>query len=254
MRKIQHLIDQLSALLCKISNILVCDFSKLTSSSSETMRHKFSCNIDQKIESILLDGLQEIDPRISILFEGYKTIEGEDHNRRFIVDPVDGTANFQNNNKDFGISIALEQNNEIVLGMIMFPIVNEMFVAIKDEGVYLIDESERKIRVRTKNKIVKNKMFLMTRSSMLNNAAKTSILQYFIAQKLHLRCIGCVSMDMAMLACGRSQIIIYDTTKIWDIAAGELIIREAGGFILRQNDYFVATSSQRLIDEIKKIL
>lgn len=247
-------VKPIESILYKISNILIRDFNGLNGVSSETLRNKLVGNIDEKIEYILTQELQRIEPDIPILFEGYKKIEGTDEKKLFIIDPVDGTANFQNGNKDFSVSIALQNNGETVLGMVMFPVVNELFVAIKDEGVYFIDMNENKIRVKTINKMTKSRMFLMTRTSMFKSEEKFSILQHFVNHKMHLRCIGCVSMDMAMLACGRAQVIIYDTTKIWDIVAGELIIKEAGGLIYKHNDYFIAATSPRLIDEIKELL
>lgn len=248
------IVNQLTDILYKISNILVNDFNKLINQSSESGRGKFTKDIDEKIEYLLIKELQRNISEIPILFEGYKKIEGEKTNLLFIIDPVDGTANFQNNNKDFGISIALQENEKTILGMVMFPLINELFIAVENDGVYFLDLNQHAIKARTLNKIAKSKMVLMTRSSMLTDIRKFEILQHFIKQKVHLRCIGCVSMDMAMLACGRAQMIIYDTTKIWDIAAGELLIKESGGFIYRQDDYFIAASSQRLIDEIKKLL
>lgn len=250
----RSLIHQISKILHKISRILIRDFHEMSNASSEITANKFAKDIDQKIEEIILKELHYIAPDIPILFEGDKKIEAENKAMLFIIDPLDGTSNFKNNLKDFGISIALQENEITVLGLVMFPISGELFVAQKNKGCHMINENQEQIRMRAHQKISKNNLFLFTRTSMFLKPKNCQILHHFAKQKLHIRCSGCVSMDLARLACGRAHLLIFDTTKIWDIAAGELMVLEAGGFIRKHNDYFIASSSERLIEEILKFI
>ena len=135
-------------------------------------------------------------------------------NNIWIIDPIDGTINFLHGLPHFAISIALKSNNEIVSGLIFDPIKNEMFFAEKENGAFF---NNQRIRVSKKNDI--NNCLFVTGGKI----KKDTDLPY--------RNSGCASLDMAYVAAGRYDGYFQNNLNIWDIAAGIILVKEAGGII-----------------------
>jgi myo-inositol-1(or 4)-monophosphatase len=132
----------------------------------------------------------------------------------WIIDPIDGTTNFLHGVPHFAISIALKSNNEIISGLIFDPIKNEMFYAEKNNGAYF---NNKRMKV-SKKKILEECLFA--------TGGKKEI-----KSNLNTRKFGSAALDMAYVAAGRYDGYFQDHLHLWDIAAGIIIVKEAGGKI-----------------------
>ena len=174
----------------------------------------FVTNTDIKVEKILIEELTKSKKNFSILSEETGFIKNKDNKNIWIIDPIDGTSNFLHGIPHFAISIALQSENEIVSGLIFDPIKNEMFYAEKDNGSYL---NNKRIRVSKKKEI--NKCLFATNGKKFKNT------------NLHNRKSGSAALDMAYVAAGRYDGYFQENLNLWDIAAGLILIKEAGGVI-----------------------
>ena len=180
----------------------------------------FVTNADLKAESIIREELQTARPGYGLLMEESGEIEGSDKTHRWIVDPLDGTTNFMHGIPHFAISIALEREGRLVAGLIYNPVTDEMFFAEKNNGAFF---NNQRIRVSKKNKI-DDCLF----GSNLHGVKKVD---------LNLRVSGSAALDLAYVAAGRLDGFFQKKLNIWDVAAGIILIREAGGII---NDFDVS--------------
>ena len=136
----------------------------------------------------------------------------------WIIDPIDGTTNFLHGIPHFAISVALQIESEISIGLIYDPIKNEIFYAEKNCGSFF---NNNRMRVSKKSNI--DECLFATNNDGINS----------IHPKLNLRNTGCAALDLAYVGCGRFDGYFHNKINIWDIAAGKIIIEEAGG---RVND------------------
>ena len=199
----------------KASKILIRDFGEIEKLQvSKKGPSDFVTNSDLKAEKIIIDELKKARPNYSILSEENGVENNKDQNNTWIIDPIDGTINFLHGVPHFAISIALKSNNEIISGLIFDPIKNEMFFAEKENGAYF---NNHRIRVSKKNKL--DDCLFVTGGK--------------IVQKidLHYRKSGCAALDMAYVAAGRYDGYFQDNLNLWDIAAGIILIKEAGGVL-----------------------
>ena len=174
----------------------------------------FVTNTDIKVEKILIEELTKSKKNFTILSEESGFIKNKDNKNIWIIDPIDGTSNFLHGIPHFAISIALQSNNEIVSGLIFDPIKNEMFYAEKNNGSYL---NNKRIRVSKKKEL--NKCLFATNGKKFKNT------------NLHNRKSGSAALDMAYVAAGRYDGYFQENLNLWDIAAGLILIKEAGGVI-----------------------
>ena len=174
----------------------------------------FVTNTDIKVEKILIEELTKSKKNFSILSEETGFIKNKDNKNIWIIDTIDGTSNFLHGIPHFAISIALQSENEIVSGLIFDPIKNEMFYAEKNNGSYL---NNKRIRVSKKKEI--NKCLFATNGKKFKNT------------NLHNRKSGSAALDMAYVAAGRYDGYFQENLNLWDIAAGLILIKEAGGVI-----------------------
>ena len=186
---------------------------------------------DKKVEKILIDELQRARPNYSILSEEIGLIK-KDEEFKWIIDPIDGTANFLHGIPHFGISIGLEHNKEIICGIIYDPIKNEMFFAEKGNGSYLNDQ---RMRVSARSKLMDCIIFTGGPSFKSNDEDKKLSLKEYekFSSKIGtpLRKMGSASLDMAYVAAGRCDGFWQRNLNYWDIAAGIILVKEAGGFV-----------------------
>jgi myo-inositol-1(or 4)-monophosphatase len=141
-------------------------------------------------------------------------IKNKDKENTWIIDPIDGTTNFLHGIPHFAISIALMSKEELLSGLIFDPIKDEMFFAEKDKGAFL---NNQRLRVSNKNSLDEC-LF-----SSNNEGVKFS--------NLNMRCSGSASLDLAYVASGRLDGYFQNKINIWDVAAGTLMINEAGGIV-----------------------
>ena len=199
----------------KASKILIRDFGEIEKLQVSKKGPKdFVTNSDLKTEKIIIEELKKARPHYSILSEENGYDENKDLKNTWIIDPIDGTVNFLHGIPHFAISIALKTNDEIVSGLIYDPIKDEMFFAEKNNGAYF---NNHRIRVSKRNDL--NECLFVTGTRTKNEPDIT------------LRKSGCAALDMAYIASGRYDGYFQDGLNLWDIAAGIILIKEAGGII-----------------------
>ncbi len=174
----------------------------------------FVTKTDKHVEKILIDELSKIKKNFSFISEEIGKIEKKDKDNIWILDPIDGTTNFLHGIPHFAICIALESKKEIVSGLIFDPIKDEMFYAEKNKGAYL---NNKRLRVSNKNKI--------------DECLFSSNHEGVKYSDLNMRYSGCAALDLAYVASGRLDGFFHNKINLWDIAAGLLIVQEAGGTI-----------------------
>ena len=199
----------------KASKILIRDFGEIEKLQvSKKGPSDFVTNSDLKVEKIILDELIKARPNYSIISEENGIKINKDKNNTWIIDPIDGTVNFLHGIPHFAISIALKSNGEIISGLIYDPIKDEMFYAEKNNGAFI---NNRRIRVSKKND--------------LNNCLFASNGHLDEELNLPIRKTGCAALDMAYVASGRFDGYFQNNLNLWDVAAGIILIKEAGGVI-----------------------
>ena len=199
----------------KASKILIRDFGEIEKLQvSKKGPADFVTNADLKAEKIILEELKKARPNYSIISEESGVEKNKDKNNTWIVDPIDGTVNFLHGIPHFAISIALKSKDEIVSGLIFDPIKNEMFFAEKDNGAFF---NNQRIRVSKKNQI--NDCLFVTGGKIENEP------------DLPYRKTGSAALDMAYVAAGRYDGYFQYDLNLWDIAAGIIIVKEAGGVL-----------------------
>jgi len=199
----------------KASRALIRDFGEVEKLQvSIKGPNDFVSNADLKAEKIIIEELKKARPYYSIISEEEGSETNKDINNIWIIDPIDGTTNFLHGIPHFAISIALRSGDEVVSGLIYDPIKDEMFYAEKDNGAFF---NNQRIRVSKKREL----------SSCLfatGGLSKNEI-------NLPLRKSGSAALDMAYVAAGRYDGYFQNNLNLWDIAAGIIIIKEAGGMI-----------------------
>ena len=227
----------------KASKGLIRDFGELEQLQvSIKGPSDFVTNADIKAEKIIIDELTKSRKNYSILSEESGLKENKDIDNVWIIDPIDGTINFLHGVPHFAISIALKSNNEIVSGLIYDPIKDEMFYAEKNNGAYL---NNKRIRV-SKRKKIEECLFASGEIDNENIKQKTNA-------KLKTRKSGSAALDMAYVASGRYDGYFQKNLNLWDIAAGIIIVKEAGGQVndlnLKQNNNINIIASSSSINE-----
>jgi myo-inositol-1(or 4)-monophosphatase len=188
----------------------------------------FVTDIDKQSEKILLDGLARLIPEAGFIAEeGTYTHKGERFN--WIVDPIDGTTNFIHGAYPFSISIALMEQDELVIGVIYEPIHDECFSAFKDGPARLNGKTIHTSTRETLSRSLIATGFPYTDFTMLD--AYMESLRDLMGCTHGVRRLGSAAMDLAYLACGRYDGFWEYHLKPWDIAAGTIIIRQAGGMV-----------------------
>tara|TARA_B100000686_G_scaffold353823_1_gene461008 strand:- start:1700 stop:2491 length:792 start_codon:yes stop_codon:yes gene_type:complete len=221
----------------------------------------FVSTADKKVETIVIEELQKARPTYSILSEEVGEIKN-DEEFKWIIDPIDGTANFLHGIPHFCISVGLECNNEIISGIIYDPIKDEMFLAEKGNGSFV---NNQRMRVSARSN-VKNSIIFTGGPSFKSSAADRDLsfkeyMKFSSIVSIPIRKMGSASLDMAYVAAGRCDGFWQRNLNYWDIAAGIILIKEAGGFVTDfkgNNEYLknktlLATNS-KITEEMVKIL
>ena len=227
----------------KASKILIRDFGEIEKLQvSKKGPTDFVTNSDLKAEKIIIEELKKAKPHYSIISEENGFENNKDKNNTWIIDPIDGTVNFLHGVPHFAISIALKSNEEIVSGLIFDPIKNEMFYAEKNNGAYF---NNQRIRVSKKNEI--NDCLFVTGGKIRNEP------------DLPYRKSGCAALDMAYVASGRYDGYFQNDLNLWDIAAGIILVKEAGGILneidlsINKNIKIIASSADINAKLLKKL-
>ncbi len=214
----------------KASRSLIRDFGEIENLQVSTKGPgDFVSSADKRTEKILIDELQKAHPDYGIVSEEAGIINKSNKVNRWIIDPIDGTMNFLNGIPQFAISIGYEENNEIKCGVIFNPIMNEMFCAEKGNGAYLNNS-----RIRVSNKKNFDDALIVTGGPKGISKIKDKIFSEYVnvsKNVSNVRKLGSAALDMAYVACGRFDGYWQRELNYWDVAAGIIIIKEAGGFV-----------------------
>ncbi len=219
----------------------VCDLSRetgsfiqkqgkrLTPSHVESKsKNNFVTYVDKESERRLVKGLQKILPGSGFITEE-ETIRNEKKKYTWIIDPIDGTTNFIHRMPCYCISIGLysEEKDEIILGVIYEPNLDEIFYATKNGGAFM---NGKKISV-SKTKKLKDSLLVTGFPSFDHSRVEEyiSLFRHFMKESHGLRRMGSAAVDMAYTACGRFESFYEYGLNPWDIAAGAIIVKEAGG-------------------------
>jgi myo-inositol-1(or 4)-monophosphatase len=239
----------------KASRSLIRDFGELENLQvSAKGPGDFVSSADKRTEKIIIEELQKAHPEYGIITEESGIINKSNTKNRWIIDPIDGTMNFLN-----GISVGYEEDNEIKCGVIFNPIMNEMFCAEKGNGAYL---NNSRIRVSKIKKI--RDALLVTGGPKQTSKIKDKIFSEYINVSnnvSNVRKFGSAALDMAYVACGRFDGYWQRELNYWDVAAGIVILKEAGGFVdffeedagapLKKN---ILASNSNIHDELKDLI
>ena len=199
----------------KASKSVIRDFGEVENLQvSKKGPYDFVTNADLKAEKIIIDELTKGKPNFSILSEENGFKRNKDSENTWIIDPIDGTINFLHGIPHFAISIGLLSKGEIKSGLIFDPIKNEMFYAEKNNGAYF---NNHRIRVSKKNDI--NECLFATGNKVTEKIDLT------------IRKTGSAALDMAYVAAGRFDGFFQNNLNLWDIAAGIILVKEAGGIM-----------------------
>ena len=184
---------------------------------------------DKKAEKVLFEELSKARPGYGFLMEEGGAVEGSDKSHRWIIDPLDGTTNFLHGIPQFAISVGLEREGQMVAGVVYNPVTDELFLAEKGQGAFLND---RRLRVSARRDITQcvigcgiphigrpgHDTFLKEERAVMNNSSG-------------LRRMGAASLDLAYVAAGRFDGFWEVALAPWDMAAGIVLVREAGGTV-----------------------
>ncbi len=199
----------------KASKTLIRDFGEIEKLQVSTKSpSNFVTNADIRAEKIIIDELMKAKKNYSIISEEYGSKKNVDKENIWIIDPIDGTSNFLHGIPHFAISIALQSNNEIVSGLIFDPIKNELFYAEKNSGSFF---NNQRIKV-SKKKVLEECLFA--------TGGKDENINEIVTRKS-----GSAALDMAYVAAGRYDGYYQNSLNLWDIAAGIIIVKEAGGIV-----------------------
>jgi myo-inositol-1(or 4)-monophosphatase len=185
---------------------------------------------DHRAEEILHDELIRARPGYGLLMEERGEIEGADRTHRWIVDPLDGTTNFLHGIPIFAISIALEREGELVAGLIFNPATQETFTAEKGKGAYLNDRRRLRVAVRTEMgaSVIGTGIPYSGRP---DHDLFLKELRAVMAGAAGVRRMGAAALDLAWTAAGRFDGFWERNLRPWDMAAGIVVLREAGAFV-----------------------
>ncbi|MEX1147831.1 MAG: inositol monophosphatase family protein [Sphingomonadales bacterium] len=192
----------------------------------------FVSKADTKAERIVVNELTRARPGWGLLLEEGGEHKGEDTRRRWIVDPLDGTTNFLHGIPHFAISIGLEEDGEIVAGVIYQPLTDEMFWAEKGRGAFVNNHRLRVSGRRELNQsVVATGIPFAGRGDAADHDRFISEMATIMPEVAGIRRFGAAALDLAYVAAGRYDAFWESGLATWDIAAGILLVREAGGMV-----------------------
>ena len=199
----------------KASKTVIRDFGEVENLQvSKKGPYDFVTKTDKHVEKILIEELSKTKKNYSFLSEEVGKINNKDKENIWIIDPIDGTTNFLHGIPHFAICIAHQSNKEIVSGLIFDPIKDEMYYSEKNKGAFL---NNQRLRVSKKNS--------------LDDCLFSSNHEGVKFSNLNMRYSGCAALDMAYVASGRLDGFFHNKINLWDIAAGALMVKEAGGIV-----------------------
>ncbi len=205
----------------KASKTIIRDFGEVEKLQVSKKGPKdFVTKTDKQVENILIDELSKSKKNYSFLSEEIGKINNKDRENIWIIDPIDGTTNFLHGIPHFAISIALQSQSEVVSGLIFDPIKDEMYFSEKNKGAFL---NNQRLRVSSK--------------SYLDECLFSSNHEGIKFSDFNMRYSGSAALDLAYVASGRYDGYFHNKINLWDVAAGALMVKEAGGIVNDLNNF-----------------
>jgi myo-inositol-1(or 4)-monophosphatase len=224
------LLNVMTGAALKAAKGLIRDFGELENLQvSKKGPADFVSKADRRAEQTLRAELSKARPTFGLLMEETGAVAGTDTSNRWIVDPLDGTTNFLHGIPHFAISIALQRDGEPFAGVIYSPIHNEMYVAERGSGAFL---NGRRLRVSARRR-AEESLFAtgIPFLGLADHALFLRQLRSVMAVASGVRRFGSAALDLAYVAAGRYDGFWENGLNPWDIAAGIVLVREAGGFV-----------------------
>lgn len=249
--------DQLLALTNKVKDYILKEAAGFSTDNIEKKgKNDLVSYVDKTAEKMLVEGCRDILPEAGFIAEeGTSNAKGERYN--WIIDPVDGTTNFIHGVPVFAISVALQDGDDLIMGVVHELNLDECFYAIKGKGAFLNDSP---IHVSKVNDLSES---LIATGFPYQNFEKMDeyleIMKYIMQNTHGLRRLGSAAVDLVYVACGRFEAFFEYNLKPWDIAAGALIVKEAGGKVtdfsngnkfLFRGDIIAANTVHRQMQEL----
>lgn len=189
----------------------------------------FVSQADLRAEQVLRSELERARPDYGFLLEEGGEVEGKDGQHRWIIDPLDGTTNFLHGFPHFAVSLALERQGQIVAGVVFNPATDELYSAEKGAGAFLND---RRLRVAARRKLTDCVVGCGIPHLGRGDHGRFLVqLRQVMSDVVGVRRTGAAALDLAYVAAGRLDGFWEEKLSPWDMAAGILLIREAGGFV-----------------------
>lgn len=229
--------------LAKESGKIIRDNFGKIEKYEEKSRTELVTEVDKKVDEYIVKRIKEKYPEHNILIE-----ESGKHDKQsdytWVVDPLDGTHNFIYGLPMFGVSIALMHKQEVILGVIYFPMYEELYVAEKKKGAFL---NGKKIKVSKKKIKEHNVMVFDAHFGAGDKENKLRIFSNLVDYISKVRVFGCATLNLVYVASGKADLGFLINTHSWDFAAGVLIVEEAGGKVtdLKGNKWTI--DSERLV-------
>jgi myo-inositol-1(or 4)-monophosphatase len=223
-----ELIPTISKLIETAGNILIKKINSV-SGIREKNKHDYVSDVDQYIEKYLQDNLAELFPEIEFMGEE-QTKTGQDFQKlHWVVDPLDGTTNYLHRFPVYTISVALKKDRDVLLGIVYNPVTHCLYHAVKEQGAF---KDGKPIQVSSRNRFTGGLYAtgFPFRNHLNIDRYLTSFKNVLLSSDGIRRC-GSAALDLCMVAEGSLDGYWEDGLSRWDIAAGMLIIREAGGVV-----------------------
>ena len=189
----------------------------------------FVTSADKRTEKILIEELSRARPGYGFLGEEGGVLKGADASHRFIIDPIDGTTNFMHGIPHFAISIGLEREGQLVAGVVFNPVTDDLYTAEKGHGAY---HNNKRLRVAARKElapaVIATGLPFLGKDGHARAAAEMAEVMNVTAG---IRRFGAASLDLAYVAAGRFDGFWERSLQAWDIAAGIVLVREAGGMV-----------------------
>jgi len=227
LKELENLTSAVCTVAAEVAEFISKELEKVKPNDIETKSlNSLVSYVDKNAEIQLVENLGKLLPDATFLTEE-ETIKNEEGEYRWIIDPLDGTTNFLHQLPFFSISIALEYEGEIVLGVVYEVMRKECFYAWKNGGAFL-----------NKNKIEVSKRANLGDALVAtgfpyydyqHTKAYFEILEFFMKKTRGIRRFGSAALDLAYVACGRFDVYYEYSLNAWDVAAGVLLVKEAGG-------------------------
>lgn len=211
-------------------------------------------NIDKAVEHLIIDIIRKAYPEHTIISEMAGVLKSKEADIQWIIDPIDGTENFVRGLPYFSTSIALRVQGKTEIAVVFNPITNELFTAERGKGAQLNDH---RIRVNTQINQLSN-AFIGTHQSAITKEALeqySTVTSKLTEKGTTLRHLGCASLDLCYVAAKRFDLFFALNLKPWQLAAGELILRESGGLLTDlagNTNYFVSGNTVASTPKIMK--